>query len=177
MIQFKRRMTAILLFFLLAPCPWVDAAEHQQPPTRITSERMRYTHQENRIEFIGRVHVDREGFELRSEKLVVFLQPAQLDSEADPGPELEDRVQVEKMIASGNVFLRHGDRTGRGEQATYWMDKEILRLEGNAVVQEGPTRLEGNVITLNVREKGLGVSGPAGRRVEGTFFLPREDEQ
>lgn len=58
--------------------------------------------------------------------------------------------------------------------ATYWVDQSVLRLEGNARVEEGGTRLEGNVITLNVEEREVDVQGRTDRRVEGMFLLPRE---
>lgn len=155
-----------------------QASEDQDAPTRITAERLRYSHHDNQIEFIGKVHVNRPGFEMRSERLVVYLQAvprADQDSSVEPDQDLEARVEVEKMVAHGKVFLKHEQRVGRGNSATYWVDREVLRLEGNAIVEDGPTKLEGNVITLNVREKGLGVQGRTERRVEGMFLLPREE--
>lgn len=146
-------------------------------PTRITSERLRYLHHDLQIEFIGDVRVDRPNFQLRSERLVVFLRtldgagrPDQAALEQSP----EAEVDIEKMIALGQVFLKHEERVGHGDMATYWVDQGVLRLEGNARVVEGGTRLDGNVITLNVQERGVDVEGRTQRRVEGTFLLPRE---
>ncbi|HDQ40264.1 MAG TPA: hypothetical protein ENN39_04455 [Desulfonatronum sp.] len=154
------------------------ASDEQDMSTHITSERLRYSHHDNQIEFIGDVHVHRPGFELRSDKLIVFLQAVPRGARAssvEPDQDLEARVEVEKMIAHGKVSLKHGGRVGHGETATYWVDREVLRLEGNAIVQDGPTKLEGNVITLNVREKGVDAQGRSEQRVEGMFFLPREE--
>lgn len=178
MIRFKQCAPLILVFFLMVSGPWAVASDEQDAPTRITSQRLRYAHHDNQIEFIGQVRVDRPGFQLRSEKLIVFLQEVPREyraSPVEPGQNLGAQVEVEKMVARGKVFLKHGGRVGRSEAATYWVDKEVLQLEGNAVVEDGPTKLEGNVITLNVREKGVDVQGRSERRVEGMFFLPREE--
>lgn len=178
MIRFKLCVALIPLFFLMVLGSWALASDEQDAPTRITSERLRYSHHENQIEFIGQVRVDRPGFQLRSEKLIVFLQAVPREasgSSVEPDQDLDARVEVEKMVALGKVFLKHGERVGRSEAATYWVDREVLRLEGGAVVEDGPTKLEGNVITLNVREKGVDAEGRSERRVEGMFFLPREE--
>jgi len=183
MMQLSRCAALIPLLLLLLPGSGTQASEEQDAPTRITSERLRYSHYDNRIEFIGTVRVDRPGFEMRSERLLVFLQTVRRDESGvangseEPGHELDSRVEVEKMIAQGNVYLKHGGRVGRSETATYWVDLEVLRLEGNAVVEEGPTKLEGSVITLNVQDKKLDVQGRSERRVEGMFFLPREESR
>ena len=153
------------------------AEDDEAIPTRITAERLRYAHRDHQIEFIGEVRVDRPNFQLRSERLVVFLRT--LPSEARPSgvvPEqdMEAQVDIEKMIALGQVFLKHEERVGHGDMATYWVDQGVLRLEGNARVEEGGTRLDGNVITLNVQEREVDVQGRRDRRVEGMFLLPRE---
>lgn len=176
MNPFIRAFAAMLLVCSLAMYAW--ASEDQDAPTRITAERLRYAHHDNQIEFIGKVHVSRPGFEMRSERLVLYLQSVSRADQATPaesGQSLQTRVEVEKMVAHGKVFLKHEQRVGRGNSATFWVDREVLRLEGNAIVEDGPTKLEGNVITLNVREKGLGAQGRTEQRVEGMFLLPRED--
>lgn len=180
MIRIKRGIALIPVFFVFILGAWAWASDGDDLPTRITSERLRYSHHDNQIEFIGQVRVHRPGFELQSERLIVFLQtvrPQERDASAEPDQELENRVEVEKMVAQGKVLMKHEGRIGRSDAATYWVDTEVLRLEGNAVVEEGPTRLEGNAITLNVREKELGAHGRSERRVEGMFFLPREERR
>lgn len=188
----SRCAVLITLLFLLLSGPVAEASEEQDVPTRITSERLRYSHHDLQIEFIGTVRVNRPGFEMRSERLLVFLETApaapamrrnehdiadgsgEQAQEAEAAEALGSQVEIEKMIAQGQVTLQYGGRVGRGETATYWVDLEVLRLEGNAVVEEGSTRLEGNMITLNVQDKELDVRGSSEGRVEGLFFLPQE---
>jgi lipopolysaccharide export system protein LptA len=184
-------ITLLSLPLLLLSGPMAaEASEKQDVPTHITSERLRYSHHDLQIEFIGTVRVNRPGFEMRSERLLVFLEivPAAqavrrnehgiVDGSGEQAQEaaeaLGSQVEIEKMIAQGQVTLQYGGRVGRGEMATYWVDLEVLRLEGNAVVEEGSTRLEGNMITLNVQDEELDVLGSSERRVEGLFFLPQE---
>lgn len=172
-----RIFTYLLLFWMCFLGHSGTALAEADVPTRITSERLQYSHRLNQIEFIGQVQVDRPGFEMRSDTLIVFLQSVPRDRGDNPGePDKgqEAQVEVEKMIAQGNVYMKHDGRIGRSDAATYWTDREVLRLEGNAVVEDGPTKLEGNVITLDVREKDLDVEGRSERRVEGMFFLPQE---
>lgn len=180
MVRIKQGIALILVSFGFFFGTWAWASDGDDLPTRITSERLRYSHHDNQIEFIGQVRVHRPGFELHSERLIVFLQTVRSlehDASAEPDQELESRVEVEKMVAQGKVFMKHEGRIGRSDAATYWVDTEVLRLEGNAVVEEGPTKLEGNAITLNVREKELDAHGRTERRVEGMFYLPREERQ
>jgi len=183
MMRPRRGAALILLLLLMFFGPRAEASEEQDASTRITSERLRYSHHDNRIEFIGTVRVDRPGFEMRSERLLVYLQTVRRDESAvsngsgEPGQEPNSRVEVKKMIAQGKVYLKHGGRVGRSDTATYWVDREVLRLEGNAVVEEGPTKLKGHMITLHVQDEELDVEGRSERRVEGMFFLPQEERR
>lgn len=168
--------SVVLVALLLFP-GWSSSAEDEAIPTRITSERLRYSHRDHQIEFIGDVRVDRPNFQLRSERLVVLLRTLPREARPEgtaPEQDMEAQVDIEQMIAFGQVFLKHEDRVGHGDMATYWVDQGVLRLEGNARVEEGGTRLEGNVITLNVEEREVDVQGRTDRRVEGMFLLPRE---
>lgn len=167
----------LCLVAVMAFATWSRADDEEAVPTRITAERLRYDHHDHQIEFIGNVHVDRPNFQLRSERLLIFLRtlpredrPEDVSAEQD----MEAQVDIEKMIALGKVFLKHEERIGHGDMATYWVDLGVLRLEGNAIVEDGGTKLEGNVITLNVQEKEVDVQGRKDRRVEGVFMLPRE---
>ncbi|SMP53104.1 lipopolysaccharide export system protein LptA [Desulfonatronum zhilinae] len=172
------RVTFPVVFVALFLFPgWSSSAEEQAIPTRITSERLRYSHRDHQIEFMGDVRVDRPNFQLRSERLVVLLRTLPREARPEgmaPEQDMEAQVDIEQMIAFGQVFLKHEDRVGHGDMATYWVDQSVLRLEGNARVEEGGTRLEGNVITLNVEEREVDVQGRTDRRVEGMFLLPRE---
>jgi lipopolysaccharide export system protein LptA len=179
-VLLKRPRLRVLLccvLLLQVASAWVVAAADDPIPTRITSDRLRYAHLDQQIEFMGQVRVDRPNFQLRSERLVIFLRAVPREERApvvDPDHDRDAQVDIEKMIAYGNVFLKHEQHIGHGDMATYWVDQGVLRLEGNAVVEEGPTKLVGDVITLNVQEKEVDVAGRKERRVEGMFFLPRE---
>ncbi|WP_045222253.1 LptA/OstA family protein [Desulfonatronum thioautotrophicum] len=176
------RIVKILAFLgfltLFLSSDWCHAEQHEEAiPTRITSERLRYAHRDHQIEFIGDVRVDRPNFQLRSERLLVFLRTLPRDERpvgVSSDQDMDAQVDIEKMIALGQVFLKHEERVGHGDMATYWVDQGVLRLEGNARFEEGGTRLEGNVITVNVQEREVDVEGRTDRRVEGMFLLPRE---
>ncbi len=165
------------LLVTMVSAVWSRAEDEEAIPTRITSERLRYSHHDHQIEFIGEVRVDRPNFQLRSERLVIFLRTLPREDRPDavtPEQDMEAQVDIEKMIALGKVFLKHEERIGHGDAATYWVDQGVLRLEGNAIVEGGGTKLEGNVVTINVQEKEVDVQGRKDRRVEGMFHLPRE---
>jgi lipopolysaccharide export system protein LptA len=177
--DFRFWLMLCVIAFLSCAHGWAQEPDEEAVPTRITSERLRYAHRDQMIEFIGQVNVDRPSFQLRSERLVVHLNTlprSERPANMDPDKDMEAQVDIEKMVAYGQVFLQHDNRTGNGDMATYWVEQGVLRLEGNAVVIEGPSKLEGDVITLNVREKEVDVRGQSRRRVEGMFMLPTEQE-
>ncbi|MDT8375204.1 MAG: lipopolysaccharide transport periplasmic protein LptA [Mariprofundaceae bacterium] len=145
-----RRLWVIsLVLFGASP---VDAG-----PLRITSESLTVEHAENRAQFSGAVHLTRDDFELRCDRLVAFYKQ-------QAGGELE---QAE---AYGNVSMRQGEKHGSSNEAIYKESEGILILIGKAKVEgpEGTIQSEKIVHNINTTETSI-QQGAAGERVRLTF--------
>jgi lipopolysaccharide transport protein LptA len=133
-------------------------------PLRIISESLVVDHAKNRAQFSGAVHLTRDDFELKCDRLVAFYTQR-------AGGELE---QAE---AYGNVSMRQGEKHGSSNEAIYKQSEGILILIGKAQVEgpEGTIRSEKIVHNIHTMETKV-QQGAAGERVHLTFDADGDDQ-
>ena len=133
-------------------------------PLRITSESLVVDHAKNRAQFSGTVHLTRDDFELKCDRLVAFYKQ-------QAGGELE---QAE---AYGNVSMRQGEKRGSSNEAIYKQSEGILILIGKAKVEgpEGTIQSEKIVHNIHTTETKV-LQGAAGERVHLTFEAEGDEQ-
>ncbi|NOR72950.1 MAG: lipopolysaccharide transport periplasmic protein LptA [Mariprofundaceae bacterium] len=133
-------------------------------PLRITSESLVVDHAKNRAEFSGTVHLTRDDFELRCDRLVAFYSQK-------AGGELE---QAE---AYGNVSMRQGEKHGSSNEAIYKQSEGILILIGKAKVEDPEGTIQGEKIIHNIQTTETRVQqGAVGERVRLTFDVDGDEQ-
>jgi lipopolysaccharide transport protein LptA len=133
-------------------------------PLRITSETLVVNHAKNRAQFSGSVHLTRDNFELRCDRLVAFYSQK-------AGGELE---QAE---AYGNVSMRQGEKRGSSNEAIYKQSEGILILIGKAKVEDPEGMVRGEKIVHNIHTMETRVQqGAAGERVRLTFDVDGDEQ-
>jgi len=91
---------------------------------------MTFFHKTSQAEFVHNVHLKRDEFELRCDKLIAYYKENQLDH----------------AEAFGNVKLKQGEITGSSEKAILDQAKGTLTLIGNAILQQQGSRVQGETI-------------------------------
>jgi lipopolysaccharide export system protein LptA len=126
-------------------------------PLQITSKSLVVDHTKNRAQFSGAVHLTRDDFELRCDRLVAFYK-------AQAGGELE------RAEAYGNVSMQQGEKHGSSNEAIYKQSKGILILIGKAKVEDPEGVIQGEKIVHNINTTETKIQqGAAGERVHLTF--------
>jgi len=132
----------LLIAFLLA---------RSQP---ILGEADSITYEKNVVVYSGNVKITRANETLTADKVIIFLDENRKASSAE---------------AEGKVFYWDGKRKAKADKAYYDFKKEIIRLEGNAKVEEGQNFVEADeIIYYKGEDRAIAIS--KGKRVR-TFYI------
>jgi len=146
-----------------APVPSVDAAPSKPlfdlgwdsaKPLSIRSDELEYVQGSGsrRLEFRNRVSVEQDGMTIQSARLEAFYPP--------------NGNQPDRLVAEGDVRLAKGERVARCARAVYEPKREVLTCEGGAELQQGGSRLSGDVIEIDLGADRVRVRGAAAVTLE-----------
>ena len=159
----------LLFLFVSLSCPALAA---RSVPVRITSDSMRYSQKNDQVVFSGAVHVIREDIELWSDTLTVLLEKSASSPPVNKQPVMDQQSSIKRIVAQGNVRIKADRaRSGTCGKATYEAKSDLLTLEGDPVLREGPNTIQGEVIRLYIEENRSEVIGGK-KRVEAIFITP-----
>lgn len=158
---------AIVLSFAGATASAQDNEEQQR--TRILSDRVIYTQQDNRILFQDNVHVEREDFLLWSEEMTVFLveEDGEGDAQQEAGREMQD---FERIVARDNVRIQMEQRNATSREAVYTSADSLLVLTGDVRLQQGRNVVHGHEVHINLDQGTSEVMSGEQEQVEATFY-------
>lgn len=122
----------------------------------IVASKMEGFEKENRILFEGSVILKQEDLTMVSEKLEAYLS--------------EDRKEIRKMFAKGNVKIVKGERTATCKEAEFDNELRIIILRGDVDVVSGPDRLKGETVIYFLDEEKVVVSGEKGSKAKVIIF-------
>jgi lipopolysaccharide transport protein LptA len=154
-----------------APAPDVAAAPRQAlfdlgwdsgKPLSIRSDELEYVQGENsrRLLFRDHVSVEQDGMTITSTRLEAFY-PAKGN-------------QPDRLVAEGDVRLAKGERRARCARAVYEPGRELLTCEGGAELQQGQSRLSGDVIEIDLAADRVRVRGAAAVTLEAGLVEEKE---
>jgi len=123
------------------------------------------------VVFTGEVDAQRDDFTVYCHKMVVYYEK----SPAKKGSE-DFSAQIEKIVASGNVkIVRAEGGIATGENAVYYHQDEKLVLTGKPVVKQNDSSVEGDRITLFLKENRSVVESSSDKKVRAVIF-PNQDK-
>lgn len=167
-------MRTLLLLAILAWAAPVWAAG--SVPINITADSMQYTQKGDQVVFTGNVLVVRQDLKIWAETLTVLLERKQGTKKddktaADKTP-MDDKGSIKRILAVGNVRLEADKgRSGTCGRATYEAASDLLTLEDNPILRDGPNTVQGDIIKLHIKENRSEVIGGK-KRVQATFVTP-----
>ncbi|MBB4005289.1 MAG: lipopolysaccharide transport periplasmic protein LptA [Aurantimonas endophytica] len=121
--------------------------------------------------FTGNVAVAQGDTELRSGKLVVHYKKPE-DGEAAPargGALPGGSNQIDRLEATGKVYVKSVDQVATAEQASFDMTSQLVVMTGNVVLSQGENIAEGCKLTIQMDtglarlESACGEGGSNGR--------------
>ncbi|BDQ32759.1 LptA/OstA family protein [Pseudodesulfovibrio portus] len=132
-------------------------------PVKITSDRMTYDESGKVVSFVGNVVAEHGQLTLWADRLSAYL--------ASKTDKKFSADSVERIVAEGNVKAKKESTEGTCGKLTYFVDRQLLRMEDKPLLQDGPNSLTGEVINFHIRENRSEVEGGKDR-VKAIFMTP-----
>lgn len=187
-------LSALVSFFpavlvsLLICCPLTHAADgtnaRKQPPNmneklvnskspiHITADRMETNQDQRTIIFESHVVAQQDDVTITSNRLKVTMLPGEKKSaSADATPaERIDYIEFE-----GDVKVTQQDRLATANKAIFYQKDQKIILHGRPVVTKGQDRVEGDLITIYLKEGRSVVEGGGGAPVQAVLFPGKKE--
>jgi len=184
------RSTTIIAFFFLtfASCLFSYAADGSkspkqtqdfnekltasQSPIHITADRMEAKQDARTIIFENHVVVRQDDLTITSRRLkVTLLQGENQPASADPAA----AQRIDYIEFEGDVKVTQQDRLATADKAIFYQKEQKIMLHGRPVVTKGQDRIEGNLITIYIKEGRSIVEGGSGAPVQATLFPGKKE--
>jgi len=123
-------------------------------PLVIHSKQLELDDAAGTVIFKGEVSAKKDEFEMTCQRMTVHYEKSdQGGAAAKGGTPGEARTQIQKIVASGKVHIQRaqgGEATA--DQAVYYDQEEKIVLTGKPVVKQGEDFVEGDRITILLKE-------------------------
>jgi len=162
----------IVLFGLLLPCfagsetLKEELGKGGSKQMVIKSNKLEVDDNRKVVIFTGDVDAKREDFVINCKKLVVFYKS--LPGSKEPG---KGKTEVDKIVATGHVKITHAQGgSATAEKAVYYQRDEKVVLTQNPVVKRGNDFVEGDRITMYLKENRSVVESSGDRKVRAIIY-------
>jgi len=123
------------------------------------------------IIFTGDVEAKRDDFTVYCQTMTVYYEKS-----SDPKKSDEFAGRIDRIVAIGNVkIVRAEGGVATGEKAEYYQRDEKLVLTGNPKVKQNDNSVEGDRITLFLKEDRSVVESSSDKKVKAVIF-PSKDK-
>jgi len=166
----KAPLIASLVLLLAVPALGQSLKGHNaKSPVDVEADRIEVQDRADRAVFSGNVVVRQAGLTMNAGRLTVAY------ARAGGG------VDIDRLDASGGVFIRSDTETARGDFAVYDLNRRLITVVGGVELNQGGNRISGGrlVIDLNsgravVDGKSAGGNGNSSGRVTGRFTVAKD---
>jgi lipopolysaccharide export system protein LptA len=168
-------LTGLLLLWVLSSpvlsaSPLKKTQKKSPGPMVIKSKTLEADDKKKKITFAGDVEAKRDDFTVLCQKLVVLYEKPSEQKETE-----EVSARIDRIVATGAVkIIRAEGGVATGEKAVYYQKGEKLVLTGNPVVKQGGDFVEGDVITLFLKEDRSIVESAKDKKVRAVIFPKQE---
>lgn len=179
-MRFKRYRlifwVTIFLFGLTAPvsegaeAPKKEGEKTEPKPIVIKSKTLEVDNETKVITFTGEVNAQKDEFVIDCQKMLLYYEntPKKGDSETSEN-------SIDKIVAEGQVKItRTEGGMATSDKAIYYQRTEKVVLTGNPVVKQENDFVEGDRITMFLKENRTVVEGSGSRKVRALIFPKRE---
>ncbi|BCS87249.1 hypothetical protein PSDVSF_04910 [Pseudodesulfovibrio sediminis] len=146
------------------PDPVLTGIDPNRVPVKITSDRMTYDESGKVVSFVGNVVAVHGELTLWANSLSAFLS-------SKTGKKFS-ADSIDRIIAKGNVKAVKGKSQGTCGKLTYFVEAQLLKMEQNPLLQDGPNSLSGEVVKFHLKDNRSEVVGGKSQRVKAIFMTP-----
>jgi len=146
-----------------------DRGEEKPNPIIINSKTLEVNNEQKTVTFLGDVSARQEDMVITCQKVIVYYESLPNQKGSD-----KDETRVRKILASGDLKIeRAGGGTATAEQAVYLPQDEKIILTGKSIVKQGNDLVEGDRITIFLKENRSVVEGSEDKKVRAVIFPGR----
>lgn len=150
-----------------------QAKKSEAKPIVINSTTLEADNKNKTVTFIGDVDAHMDNFAVYCHKIVVYYEEA-----PEKKGSKETGTKIDKIVATGDVkIVRAEGGVATGQKAVYYQLDEKLVLTGNPVVKEKNNFVEGDRITLFLKEDRSVVESLQDKKVRAVIFPGKEKGQ
>lgn len=160
-------MRFLIYIILLIPV-YASAQEMSDKPIEITSDVLEIFQDKQTAIFSGNVVVTQEEVTLKADKIEVFYQKSENNSESEG--------RVSKIEAQGSVIALYDDNTIMGNKARYDVKTQRINIYDDVTLLRGTNKIKGEGLEYDIKTGNIKIDAKKGQRVKG-FFIPRSEEQ
>jgi lipopolysaccharide export system protein LptA len=151
------------------------AGHDSSAPVNYAADRIELQDRQNRVVLSGNVDISQGGLNLKAARTTVAYTNA-------------GSVKIQRIDATGGVFVQRGGETARGDVAIYDFNRRVITMAGNVALRRSGDTLNGGRLVIDLASgissvdgraggssSALGNGGSGGGRVSGTFSVPKRD--
>ena len=147
-------------------------------PVDVAADRIEVQDNANRAIFSGNVKIVQAEMTLTAARVTVLYSKPPPGSAADAGP------QVQRMDASGNVYVVDPSETARGDFGVYDTQRRLITMIGDVTLTRGQSVVHGARLVMDLDSGRSTLDGSAvggvgaassGGRVTGRFTVPQRN--
>jgi len=129
----------------------------QGGPMDISADRLETFDTERRAMFSGNVDAAQGNANLRSDQLEVFFAPRSGSSTGTGA----SWGEIDRVIATGDVFYVTPDEVARGERALYQLTTETIIMTGGVTLRRGENVIQGDCLIVDLATNNSQINAPA----------------
>jgi len=150
---------SIILGFVLVAYSQEKKETNKKEPVVITADKLEYFNKDKIAIYTGKVEAINGNIKLNADMMKIFL---------------DDKGDVSKIIATGNVYFEQENKWGKSKEAEYYKDKNLIILRKDAEVHQDKNVVEGDEIYYYIdEEKAIAILKT--KRVRSVIF-PKEKQ-
>ncbi|MBU6371257.1 MAG: OstA family protein [Alphaproteobacteria bacterium] len=137
-------------------------------PIAYSADNLEYVDGARQLILTGNVEVAQDTSTLRADKLTLYFASS---ARPDPTQGGFGAGDIERIVASGDVFFVRPEQTARGDNAVYELKTDSVTFTGRVVVASDENVVKGESMVLEIGSRRTTVkpgAGP-GQRVRGVF--------
>jgi len=166
--------TFLLIYMLPGPAHsgtlQKETEKDKSEPTVIRSKTLEVNDKLKIITFTGDVNAKKGDFIVDCQKMVVYYEGSSTDKKLG-----DVETKINKIIATGEVKINRAQGgMATAEKAVYYQQDEKMVLTGNPVVKQGEDFVEGDRITMFLKENRNVVESVENKKVKAVIFQKNE---
>jgi lipopolysaccharide export system protein LptA len=173
-----RMVVLICVVAAMMPLPGRSAAQSLKDqfqkggtsPITIQSRTLEVNDASKTVVFHGDVSAKKDEFVMDCREMVVYYESVSKEGETE-----NTRTQIDRIVAKGGVSIKR-DQGGMAtaDEAVYYQKEEKVVLTGRPVVKQGKDFVEGDRITILLKENRSIVESDKDSKVKAVIFQGRE---